>query len=137
MVGVAPAAAALARARTGARVRRRPWTRATPFSRQGVRAQWRGLVVVHGFVTLFLEVIKLAIILFLVWLFVLVVLVFATRVIVALIILMTIIMLLVFAIALVASLVVAILAPMLPVAQIMGASDGKMSCFFSFGCFFS
>jgi hypothetical protein len=79
MVGVAPATAAWARA--GTRARRRSWTRATPFSEQGVCAWWRGLVIMHGLVTHFLEVIAFAITLLLVGLFVLVVLVFTMRVI--------------------------------------------------------
>ncbi len=62
MVGIAPVAAAWARARMGAWARRRPWTGATPFSGQSVRAQWRGLVIVHDLFVLLLEVIGFAII---------------------------------------------------------------------------
>jgi hypothetical protein len=90
----------------------------------------------YGLVALFLEVIALAIILFLVGLFVLVVLFFATRVIVASIVSMTVVMLLVIAIVLVASMVVAVLATMLPVAQIAAVRNGKMSRFLLFWLFF-
>ncbi len=80
----------------------------------------------HGLVTPFLELFALAIILLLVGLFVLEVLVFATRVIVALIVLMTFAMSLVVTIVSVALMVVEILAIMLPVAQITAASNKKM-----------
>ncbi len=81
----------------------------------------------HGLVTLFLEVIALAIILLLVGIFVLVVLVFVTRIIVTLIVSIATVILLVVRITLVASMVVAVLVAILPVAQIMDASDRKMS----------
>jgi hypothetical protein len=81
---------------------------------------------VHGIITLFLEVIALAIILLLVGLF-LVVLVFMTRVIVVLIVLILTVMLPVIPIALVTFMVVVVLATMLPVACITAASNGKMS----------
>jgi hypothetical protein len=61
MVFMAPAAWARARART--RTRRRSGTRSTPSSGQIAGAWQRGLVIVHGLVTLFFEVIALAIIL--------------------------------------------------------------------------
>jgi hypothetical protein len=63
----------------------------TPFSGQGVRAEQRGLVIVHGFVALFLEVITLAIILLLIEFVALKVLTITTRMIRALIVLMTIV----------------------------------------------
>jgi hypothetical protein len=125
MVGIAPAAQV--RARTGTKARRRSWTRATLFSGWGVHAQLRGLVIVHGLVTLFLEVIMLAIILLLIGLVALVVLVFVMRVIVVSIILMMIIGSSVVAFAFVASMIVAILATILPVAWITAAHEGKMS----------
>ncbi len=99
----------------------------TPLTGQSVCTQQRGLVVVHGLVTLLLKVIVLAIILLLVGLFVLVVLAFATRVIMASIFLMATVMLLFIVIALVALMVVVVLATMLPVARITAASDRKMS----------
>ncbi len=80
----------------------------------------------HCLVALLLEVITLAIIPLLLGLF-FVVLVFATRVIMVLIVLMATVMSLVVAIALVALTAIAIFATMLRVAQIMDASDGKMS----------
>jgi hypothetical protein len=55
------ASAAQARVRTRLRVQRRSIL--TPFSGQAAGAWQRGLVIVHGLVTLFLEVIVLAIIL--------------------------------------------------------------------------
>ncbi len=81
----------------------------TPFSGRAVRAQQRGLVIVHGLVALFLEVIAFAIILHFIGLPALRVLIVATRAIMVLIVLMTIVGLLVILIALVASMVVAIL----------------------------
>ncbi len=63
MVGVAPAAVAWARARTRVWARRRPWMGSTLFSEQSVHAQWGGLVIVHGLITLHLEVIMFMIIL--------------------------------------------------------------------------
>jgi hypothetical protein len=137
MVGVAPAAAAQARARMGARARRRLWTGATPFSGQGDHAQWRGLVIVHGLVTLLLEVIMFAIILLLVGLFILIVLIFRTRVIVALIVSMVTVMLPFVVIMLVVLMLATVLAMMLLVVQITAASDRKMSSLLSFSCFFS
>jgi hypothetical protein len=127
MVGVAPVAAAQARARSEIIERRRSWIGAKPFSGQDTRVWWRGLVLMHGLVAIYLEVIALANILLLAGLFVLVVLVFATRMIVASIVLITIVMSLVIAIALVASMVVAILAMMLPVTWVTAAWDRKMS----------
>ncbi len=53
----AVAPSATAQARTRIRARRRSWTRATPFSGQGVRAWWKGLVIMHGLVAFFLELI--------------------------------------------------------------------------------
>ncbi len=50
---IAPFAAAWARARIGARGRRRPWQGGTPFSGQSDRAQRRGMVVVHDLFLLF------------------------------------------------------------------------------------
>ncbi len=81
----------------------------------------------HVLVTLYLEVIVLAIILLLIGPFVLDDLVFTTGMIVASIVLMATVMSLVVAIALVSSMVVVILATMLPIAQITAASNGKMS----------
>ncbi len=94
MIFVAPAA--WARARTRARARRR--SRSTPFSRQTAGAWRRGLVIVHGLVTSFLEVIALAIILLVVGLAVPHALVVALTTIMALIISMTIIRLAIIAI---------------------------------------
>ncbi len=54
------ASAAQARVRTRSRARRR--SRWTPFSGRAAGASQRGLVIVHGLVTLFLQVIVLAII---------------------------------------------------------------------------
>jgi hypothetical protein len=77
------------------------------FSGQGVCAHQRGLVIVHGLVTLFLEVIVLAIILLLIGLAVFRVLIFATRTIVALIVPMMIVGLLVIVTTSVALMIVA------------------------------
>jgi hypothetical protein len=90
----------------------------------------------HGLVTLFLEVIALAITLLLVGLFAFVVLVFATRVIMALIFSMLTVMLSFFAMMSVASMVVTIFATMLPVAQILAASNSKISRILLFQLFF-
>jgi hypothetical protein len=85
---------------------------------------------VHGFVTLFLEVIALAIILLVVGLVAPHVLVIASRVIVALIILMTIVGLSIIAFASAASVIVAKFATtMLTVAQFMATCNRKLSCF--------
>jgi hypothetical protein len=102
---------------------------------KGHSATSDGLVIIHGLLALFLEVIMLAIILLLVGRFVLVVLVFATRVIMAQIVLMMIVRLLVFAIVLVALMVVAILATILLVAQITAACNRKMSRLLHLGLF--
>jgi hypothetical protein len=107
---------------------KRSWARANPFSGQGVHAWQRGLVIVHGLITHFLEVIVLAIILLLVGLAVLRVLVVAMRMIVVLIITMTIVGSLVIAIALVALMIVAIfVATMLLVAWFTATGNRKMS----------
>ncbi len=108
MIFVAPAA--WARARTGARAQRR--SRLTPFSGQTAGAWQRGLVIVHGLVTLFLEVIALAIILLVVGLAVPCILVIASTTIMALIVSMTIIRLAIVAITLVTSMVIAIFVAM-------------------------
>ena len=82
----------------------------------------------HGLVTLFLEVIMLAIILFHIGLAVLKDLVIATRTIMVSIISMTIVGSLVVTIALVASMIVAVpVVTMLLVAQFTAVCDGKMS----------
>jgi hypothetical protein len=98
----------------------------TPFSVQGVCAQQRGLVIVHGLVALFLEVIALAIILLLIGLAVLRVLILATRTIVVLIILIMIVgSLIVMWVALM--IVEVLVAMMLPVAWFTAAHERKMS----------
>jgi hypothetical protein len=108
----------------------------TPFSGQGFHAQQIGLVIVHGLVALFLEVIALAIILLFVGLAVLRVLIVSKRTIVALIVSMTIVGPSVVAIALVASMVAMILVlAMLLVAQFMAMHGRKMSRLLFF-CYF-
>jgi hypothetical protein len=92
---------------------------------------------VHGIVTLFLEVIALAIIHLLIGLVALVVFVIVMRMIVSLIILMAIVRSLVIAIGLVTLMIIVLLAKMLPVAQIMAVHDGWWAIFFFFGCFLS
>ncbi len=81
VVVIVPANQSRARPRT--RAQRRSWTRTTPFSGQIARVQQRGLVIMHGFVALFLGVIALAIILLVVELGALWVLVVALRAVVA------------------------------------------------------
>jgi hypothetical protein len=100
VIVVAPAAQTRARPRTRARLR--SWARPTPSSRQIARAQQRGMLIMHGLVALFLEVIALAIILLFVGLAALRILVIAARTIVALIVSMTIVRLAIVAIASVA-----------------------------------
>ncbi len=124
MIFVAPAA--WARARTRARVQRR--SRLTSFSGQTASARQRGLVIVHGLVALFLQVIALAIILHVVGHAVPCVLVVALTMIMALIVSMTIIRLAIVAITLVALMVTAIfVATMLLVAQFMATCCRNMS----------
>jgi hypothetical protein len=131
VIVVAPAA--WARVRLETRVQKRSWAWATPFSRWVACAQERGLVIVHGRVALFLEVIALAIILLFVGLAALRVLILATRTIVALIVLMPIVGSLIVVIVLVALMVVAILvATVLLVAWFMARCSGKMSCLLFF-----
>jgi hypothetical protein len=89
MIVIAPAA--WMRGRPGTRAWERSRARATPASRQVVCAWQRGLVILHGLVALFLEVIMLAIILLFIGLAVLRVFIVATRTIVALIVSMTIV----------------------------------------------
>ncbi len=126
MIVAAPTA--IAQEIPGTRALRRSWVRATPFSGHGVRAWQRGLVIVHGLVACFLEVILLAIILLLVGLAVLGVLVVMTRTIMVLIISMTIVGSSVIVIASVTSMIVVIfVAMMLLVAQFMATRNGKMS----------
>ncbi len=110
----------------------------TPFSGQVACAQQRGLVIVHGLVALFLEVIALASILLFIGLAALRVLIVATRTIVTSIILMTVVRLAIVAIALVVSMIVTILvAAKLLVAQFKATNGGKMSHFLFFGCLLS
>ncbi len=124
MIFVAPAA--WARAKMRARVQRR--SRSTPFSGQTAGAQQRGLVIVHGLVTLFLEVNALAIILLVVGLAVPCVHVIASTTIMALIILMTIIRSAFVAITSVALMVIAIfVATVLLVAQFTATCCRNMS----------
>ncbi len=119
-----------ARARTGLRAWRRSWTRLTPFSGQIASAWLRGLVIMHGFVTLFLGVIALAIILLVIGLGAFWVLVITSRVIVALVILMTIARLVIVAITSVTSMIVAVVTTaMLSVAWFRATCGGKMSHF--------
>ncbi len=77
MVVIAPAT--WARVRSGTRVQKRSWARATPFYGQIAHTWQRGLVIVHGLVTLFVEVIALVIILLFVGLAALRVLIVVTR----------------------------------------------------------
>jgi hypothetical protein len=100
----------------------------TPSSGQIAGAQRRGLVIVHGLVALFLEVIALAIILLVVGLVVPCVLVVALTIIMALIVLMIIVRLVIVAIMSVALMVVAIFVAMvLLVAQFMATPGRNMS----------
>jgi hypothetical protein len=119
------ASAAQARVRTRSRARRR--SRWTPFSGRAAGASQRGLVIVHGLVTLFLQVIVLAII-FLVWgLAVPHVLVIALTTIITFIVSMTIIRL---AIIPFASMMVTVFATaMLAVAWFTATCGRKMSRF--------
>ncbi len=80
------------------------------FSGQIAGAQQRGLVIVHGLVTLFLEVMALAIILLVVGHAVPCILVIALSTIMASIVLMTIIRLAIIAVMLVASMMVTVVA---------------------------
>ncbi len=128
VIVLAPAAWARARPRT--RARWRSWGRTTPSSGQIACAWQRGLVIVHGLVALFLEVIAFVIILLFLGLTALWVLVDPSRTIVVLIILMTIVRLAIIAITLVASMIVAIfVAMMLLVAQFTARCGRKMSRF--------
>jgi hypothetical protein len=102
------ASTAQARARTRSRAQGR--SRLTPFSGQTAGAQQRGLVIVHGLVTLFHEVIALVIILLVVGLAVPRVLVVASTTIMALISLMVIIWLAIIVVASVASMTVVVVA---------------------------
>ncbi len=134
MTFVAPAA--WARVRMRARKQRR--LRSTPFSGQAAGAQQRGLVIVHGLITLFLEVIALAIILVVVGHAVPWVLVVASTTIMVLIVSMTIIRLAIVAITSVALVVIAIfLARVLLVAWSRLRAVGTWAGLFSFNCFLS
>jgi hypothetical protein len=116
MIFVAPAVRA--RARTRARVQRRSYS--TTFSGRIARAQQRGLVIVHGLVTLFLEVIALAIILLVVGLAVPCILVVTLTTIMVSIVLMMIIRPAIVVITSVTSMVIAIfVVTVLLVAQFM------------------
>ncbi len=100
----------------------------TPFSRQTAGAQLRGLVIVHGLVTLFLEVIALAIILLVVGLAVPCVLVIVLTTIMALIISMMIIRSAIISITSVTLMVIAIfVATVLLVARFMATCCRNMS----------
>jgi hypothetical protein len=121
------ASAAQMRARTRSRAHRR--SRSTSFSGQAAGARQRGMVIVHGIVTLFLEVITLAIILLVVGLAVPHVLVITLTMIMASIVSMMIIRLAIIAVASVTSMMVAVVATvMLAVAQfIMRKEDEPFS----------
>ncbi len=69
IICVAPFAAVWSRARMGVGARRRPWRGVTPFSGKSVRAQQRGVVVVHSFVALPFAMIVFAVIFLLVGFF--------------------------------------------------------------------
>ncbi len=130
MVVVALAAWARARPRLRTRAQRRSGTRLTPSSGQIAGARGRGLVIMHGLVALFLEVITLVIILLVIRLVASHVLVIASRAIVALIILMTLVGLLIIAVASVALVVVAIFTTaMLTVAWFTATCNRKLSRF--------
>ncbi len=130
MVVVAPAAWVRAKPRARPRAQRWSGTRSTPSSTQIASAWQRGLVIMHGLVALFLEVIAPAIILLVVGLVAPHILVVASRAIVALIISMTIIRSLIIVFASVSSMVVAIFTTaMLTVAWFMATYDKKLSCF--------
>ncbi len=131
VVVIAPAA--WARARPRMRTQRQSWARTTPSSGQIVRAWQRGLVIMQGFVALFLGVIALVIILLFVEIAALQVLVVALRMIMALIILMMIVRLAIIAIVLIAFMVVAIfVATMLLVAWFTATRGRKISHFLLF-----
>jgi hypothetical protein len=101
----------------------------TPSSGQIADARRKGLVIVHGLVALFLEVIVLAIILLVVGLVVPHVLVIALTTIMALIVLMTIVRSVIITITSVTSMVAAIFVEMvLLVAQFMAMHGRNMSC---------
>jgi hypothetical protein len=109
-----------------ARVQRR--LRLTPFSGQIAGAQRRGLVIVHGLIALFFEVIALAIVLLVVGLAVPCVLVIASTTIMALIVLMTIIRLVIVTVTSVTLMVIAIfVGTVLLVAQFMATFCRNMS----------
>jgi hypothetical protein len=102
--------------------------RSTPSFGQIAGARQRGLVIVHGLVALFLEVIALAIILLVVGLVVPCVVVVTSTMIMALIILMTIVRLVIDMITLVALMVVAIfVATVLLVARFTATCGRNMS----------
>jgi hypothetical protein len=114
--------------RTRARVQRRSGTRSTPSSGLIAGAQQRGLVIVHGLVALFLEVIALAIILLVVGLVIPCVLVIASTTIMASIVSMMTVRLAIVVIMSVASMVVMIfVATVLLVAQFMAMCGRNMS----------
>jgi hypothetical protein len=110
------------------RAQRRSATRLTPFSGKIAGIQRKGLVIVHGLVALFLEVIALAIILLVVGRVIPCVLVIALTTIMVLIVLMTIIRLVIVAITSVALMVIAIFVGMvLLVAQFTATCGRNMS----------
>ncbi len=125
MVAVAPAAWARARPRTRTSMQRWSGTRLTPSLGQ-IAGAW-GLVIVHGLVTLFLEVIALAIILFVIGLVAPHVLVIAWRAIMMPIVLMTIVRLSIIAVPLV--IVTIFMTAMLTVAWFTATCNRKLSHF--------
>jgi hypothetical protein len=128
MVAVAPAAWVRARPRRRTRAQRWSGMRSTPSFGQ-IASAW-GLVIVHGLVTLFLEVIALAIILLIIGLVAPHVFVAASRAIVAPIVLMLIVRSLIIAVASVTSMIVAIvMTAMLMVAWFTVTCDRKLSHF--------
>jgi hypothetical protein len=128
MVAVAPAAWARPRPRARMKAQRWSGTGLTP-SFGWIAGAW-GLVIVHGLVTLFLEVIALAIILLVVGLVAPHVLVVTLRAIVAPIVLMTIVELSIIAVPSVALMIVAIFTTaMLMVAWFTATCNRKLSCF--------
>jgi hypothetical protein len=130
MVVVAPAAWARARLRARMRVQRWSGTRLTPSSGQIAHAWQRGLVIVHGLIALFLEVIAFAIILLVVGLVAPHVLVVALRAIVAPIVSLTIVGSSIIAVTLVTSMVVVIfITLMLMVAWFMATCNRKLNRF--------
>jgi hypothetical protein len=106
MMFVAPTAQA--RARMGLRVWRRSWTRLTFLSGQIASTWLRGLVIMHGLVTLFIGVIALSIILLVVRLGAFHILVVMSRAIVALVVSMLIARLVVIAIVSIALMIVVV-----------------------------